>query len=87
MGPVFTQMNTDLKDKRILCIKMKNETSVKGGDEGTIQFVDDIGNIHVNWDNGSTLSILPDVDKFVIKDFGIFKRISYKKIKKNNLNK
>lgn len=34
------------------------------GLEGTVEFVDDAGHIHVRWDNGSSLSLLPDVDKF-----------------------
>lgn len=61
-------MNTDLKDKRVRCINMEGETSVTSGDEGTIQFIDDIGNIHVRWDNGSSLALIPEVDKYEILD-------------------
>lgn len=32
-------------------------TKLKPGDTGTVSRVDDIGTIHVNWDNGSTLGI------------------------------
>ena len=27
------------------------------GDKGTVRWVDDIGTIHVNWDNGSRLGV------------------------------
>ena len=31
---------------------------------GTVQFVDDAGTIHVGWDNGSSLGLVPDEDQF-----------------------
>ena len=34
------------------------------GTQGTVRFVDDIGNIHVNWDDGSCLALVPGVDYF-----------------------
>lgn len=34
------------------------------GTAGTVKWVDDIGTIHVNWDNGSSLGICPDEDEF-----------------------
>ena len=43
---------------RVKCIRMSGETSVKSGDLGTVKFVDDAGQIHVNWDNGSTLGVV-----------------------------
>lgn len=32
--------------------------------EGTINFVDDMGIIHVKWDNGRVLGVIPGVDKY-----------------------
>jgi len=32
------------------------------GTRGTVLFVDDIGSIHVRWDNGSTLAIAYGID-------------------------
>ena len=60
--------NYDLKGKRIVLIFMDDDyTKLKPGDEGTILFTDDAGVIHVQWDSGETLGILPDVDKYEIK--------------------
>lgn len=36
------------------------------GTIGTITYVDDIGNVHVTWENGSQLALLPDIDLFRI---------------------
>jgi len=41
-------------------------TKLRKGDEGTIDYVDDAGVIHVKWDNGSNLGLLEDVDEFVV---------------------
>lgn len=49
---------------RVKCIRMSGETSVKSGDLGTLKFVDDAGQIHVNWDNGSSLALIPGEDTF-----------------------
>ena len=37
---------------------------VAPGTCGTVQFVDDIGQIHMKWDNGRTLALIPGVDSF-----------------------
>ena len=34
------------------------------GTKGEVMFVDDIGQIHVQWENGSGLAINTDVDSF-----------------------
>jgi hypothetical protein len=35
---------------------------------GTIIMVDSMGTIHVSWDNGRTLGVIPDEDDFEIYD-------------------
>ena len=35
------------------------------GDQGTVIGVDDIGQLMMRWDNGSSLSLIPGIDKFV----------------------
>ncbi len=38
---------------------------VPAGTRGTVVFVDDLGQIHMNWDNGRTLAIVPQRDRFL----------------------
>ena len=40
-------------------------TTLKPGATGTVAFIDDIGTIHVNWDQGGTLGIIYGVDRVV----------------------
>lgn len=65
-------MNIETKSlvgKRIMIIEMKDDPRpVESGTMGTIRHVDDLGTIHVNWDNGRSLGILPDVDTYEIID-------------------
>lgn len=52
--------------KRIRIIKMIDPFPIPSGTLGTITGVDDIGQYQVNWDNGSTLSVIPDEDEYEI---------------------
>lgn len=38
---------------------------VPAGTEGNVEFVDDAGQIHMKWDNGRTLALIPGIDEFV----------------------
>lgn len=40
--------------------------NLPNGLKGTIRKIDDIGQIHVNWENGSSLAIDPKIDKFEV---------------------
>lgn len=37
---------------------------VPGGTKGTVAFVDDAAQIHMRWDNGRSLALVPGVDAF-----------------------
>ena len=37
---------------------------VPAGTKGTVVAVDDMGTVHVNFDNGRALGVCPEVDKF-----------------------
>ncbi|MGK7933368.1 MAG: DUF4314 domain-containing protein, partial [Microcystaceae cyanobacterium] len=37
------------------------------GDQGTVDHVDGIGQIHVFWDTGSTLALVPSEDEFELQ--------------------
>jgi len=41
-------------------------TTLKPGDRGVVDHVDDIGTVFVNWDNGSTLGAAYDADEIKI---------------------
>ncbi len=43
---------------RVVLVKMDDEKAPPIGTEGTVTGVDDIGTIHVNWDNGSCLGVV-----------------------------
>lgn len=48
------------------CESIDDNQTVPPGTEGTVTFIDDAGTVHVAWDNGSRLGLLPDADKWEI---------------------
>jgi hypothetical protein len=57
---------TQLIGKRIRMNHMEDLQPVPDGTEGIITGIDGIGQIQVKWDNGSTLSVIDDVDDYEI---------------------
>lgn len=49
---------------RIQLIHMEDQWAVTSGTRGTVEFVDDQGQIHPTWDNGRSLAIVPQADQF-----------------------
>ena len=48
-------------------IDMRDEWSnLRPGDIGTVQYVDDAGQIQMRWRRGSRLALIPGVDSFMI---------------------
>jgi len=45
-------------------------TDLVPGDRGTVRFVDDLGTVHVEWDTGSTLGLIPGVDRWTFEKEG-----------------
>lgn len=41
-----------------------NEAGMPSGLKGIVSFVDDAGQIHVKWENGRSLALIPGVDSF-----------------------
>ena len=60
----FRKQNEDLTGKRIKCIHMMDDHPVLCGELGTVRSVDDMGTIHVNWDSGRTLGLVPEEDQY-----------------------
>ena len=50
------------KGARVELLKMDDPQAPPVGTLGTVNYVDDIGTIHVMWDNGSSLGIAAGVD-------------------------
>lgn len=52
---------------RIEMIHMEEQLSpVESGMKGTVQIVDDVGTLHMKWDNGRTIGIIPNKDQFKV---------------------
>lgn len=51
---------------RVELINMDDKQAPPAGTQGTVYLVDDMGQIHVNWDNGSGLALIPNVDDFKV---------------------
>ncbi|WP_073104168.1 DUF4314 domain-containing protein [Hespellia stercorisuis] len=52
------------KGMRICLDGMEGEPQMPAGLKGEVFHVDDAGQIHVGWENGSALALVPGVDKF-----------------------
>lgn len=58
--------NQELVGKRVELIYMNDDQAPEAGTKGVVTKIDDIGTIHVTWDNGSTLGLLPNEDEYKI---------------------
>ena len=53
------------KGTRIELISMEDPFApIEPGTKGTVVCVDDMGTIHMQWDNGRTLGLIPGEDRF-----------------------
>lgn len=50
---------------RIKMVFMDDPDPIRRGELGTVEYVDDVGTLLVRWDNGRTLGLIPEVDRFV----------------------
>ena len=51
---------------KVLLHEMAGEKHMHDGLKGVVRFVDDIGQIHVQWENGSRLALHYDEDSFEV---------------------
>lgn len=51
---------------RIQLDHMEGESDMPDGLRGTVNFIDDQGQLHMKWDNGCSLAVIPNVDSFHI---------------------
>ena len=50
---------------RVRLVEMDDRQAPPEGTEGTVIGVDDMGTIHVSWDNGSSLGVIYWIDRCV----------------------
>ena len=65
----WTEENTNIdplakKGIRIRMVNMEDKSPVDEGLEGTIEQIDDLGTLHVRWDDGRMLGVIPGFDKY-----------------------
>lgn len=66
---IVTRQQLELLRKRYpagaeVCLEhMDGESGMPPGLKGKVACVDDAGQIHVNWENGSSLAVIPGVDR------------------------
>ena len=41
-------------------------TKIQSGAEGTVALIDSLGTVHVRWDNGISLGLIPGADRFEV---------------------
>ena len=51
---------------RVKLLHMEDPQAPTPGTEGTVQYIDDMGTIHVAWDTGCSLGLVPGVDEWKI---------------------
>lgn len=54
--------------KQITLIRMNDPYPVPDGTKGIVTHIDDEAQIHVKWDTGSTLAVIPDEDEYTIDE-------------------
>ena len=60
-------MNDGVIGKRIKLISTDDpHTKLKPGTQGVVVMRDSLGTLHVDWDDGSKLGLIPGVDRFEI---------------------
>jgi hypothetical protein len=57
-------MDMTLKSQRVRLIQMSDPDPIQPGEIGEIQFQDGIGQLHVKWESGRTLALIPGEDQF-----------------------
>lgn len=51
---------------KVVLDRMDDIQAPAPGTVGTVTFVDDAGGIHVSWETGSSLALIPEADVFYI---------------------
>ena len=58
-------MSDSIEGARVQLIHTSDPYSkLEAGAEGTVELVDGLGTVHVAWDDGSTLGLIPGQDRY-----------------------
>ena len=60
----LTESRGRTKGARVRLVSMDDMQAPPAGTEGTVQYVDDAGTIHVQWDTGGSLGLVPGADEW-----------------------
>ena len=63
-GVMQKQVERYPKGTRLKLISMEDPHGVPMGTVGEVDFIDDAGQIHMKWETGSCLALIPGVDGF-----------------------
>ena len=63
-GVMQKQVERYPKGTRLKLISMEDPHGVPMGTVGEVDFIDDAGQIHMKWETGSCLALIPEVDRF-----------------------
>lgn len=56
-----------MKGQRVRLISTNDPyTKLRSGTEGTVTLVDSMGTVHVSWDDGSSLGLIPNEDRWEV---------------------
>ena len=56
-------LRSNLIGKRVTLLRTSDAyTELKAGDEGVVDYIDDMGTLFVKWDNGSSLGLIEGED-------------------------
>ena len=56
---------------RVMLLSTSDETTrLRAGDRGIVSSVDGMGTVHVNWDSGSRLGMVPGEDEIMLIEEG-----------------
>ena len=72
MNDFLTNVEVELLRKRypmgatVMLLQMDDDQAPPIGTKGVIENIDDAGGIHVRWETGCGLALLPECDKFVL---------------------
>lgn len=61
------KVDRSAEGKRVRLIRCTDPyTKLSPGLEGVVEFIDDLGTLHVKWDNGSSLGLVPGEDHWTV---------------------